>query len=102
MIDDTRTGQAKRRNPCHVVTARRYSQGRQTPCGLRECDLSAANFYNERAAAERIAAEEEILPQRRMQHERAAERWEQMAQSAQETQRRAAINEADKRAKTWS
>ncbi|HEX7783930.1 MAG TPA: hypothetical protein VF509_14075 [Sphingobium sp.] len=64
--------------------------------------MSAANFYNERAAAERFAAEKEILPQRRQQRARSAERWEEMARSAQETERRTAINEADKRAKTAS
>jgi hypothetical protein len=64
--------------------------------------LSTPNFYNERAAAERIAAEQESLPQRREQHVRCAERWEEMAQAAQETERRTAINEADKRAKILS
>lgn len=63
--------------------------------------MSTPNFYNERAAAERIAAEES-LPQRREQHVRCAERWEEMAQAAQETERRTAINEAGKRAKILS
>lgn len=61
--------------------------------------MSAAAHYNHNAATARLAAENETLPQRRRQHERSAERWEEMARAAEETERRAAANDADKRAR---
>ncbi|MGB3927514.1 MAG: hypothetical protein WBL20_00990 [Sphingobium sp.] len=64
--------------------------------------MSAADFYHQQAAAERVAAQKEMLPQRRQQHERSAERWEEMARSAEETERRTAINEASRQARALS
>jgi hypothetical protein len=61
--------------------------------------LSAASFYNQNAIAERSAARQENLPKRRQQRERSAERWEEMARAAEETERRTAINDAQKRAR---
>ena len=64
--------------------------------------MSAADFYHQQAAAERIAAQKETLPQRRQQHERSAERWDEMARSAEETERRTAVNEASRQARAVS
>lgn len=48
--------------------------------------MPESRFYRERAAAERLAAEN-ALPKLREQHLRAAEVWEQMAEKAAATQR---------------
>ncbi|MFT3967767.1 MAG: hypothetical protein QM690_17990 [Sphingobium sp.] len=61
--------------------------------------MSAATLYRQNAAAQRAAAGKESLPRRRQQHERSAERWEEMARAAEETERRTAINDVQKRAR---
>ncbi|MDR7256396.1 hypothetical protein J2X47_000557 [Sphingomonas sp. BE270] len=63
--------------------------------------MSAANLYRQHAAAQRAAANKESLPRRRQQHVRSAERWDEMAQAAEETDRRAAVNEAEKRERPY-
>jgi hypothetical protein len=63
--------------------------------------LSDAHLYRQNAATERAAAAKESLPRRRLQHERSAERWEEMALAAEEIDRRTAINEAEKRARPY-
>lgn len=60
--------------------------------------MSAAEIYYKNAANERLAASRQNLANRRRQHERSAERWEEMARAAAETERRTLINEAEKRA----
>lgn len=60
--------------------------------------MSAADIFYQNAAAERRLALKQDLRHRREQHERSAERWEEMARAAEETDRRTAINEAEKRA----
>ena len=60
--------------------------------------MSAADFYHQNAASERLAASKADLPNRRRQHEHSAERWEQMARDAEETERRTLSNKAQKRA----
>jgi hypothetical protein len=62
--------------------------------------LPPADIYYQRAIAERAAAAIEALPLRRQQLERSAQRWEEMARQAEDTGRRAEINEAEKRAKS--
>ena len=49
-------------------------------------------LYRSYAAAQRRAAAEASLPNRRAMHERSAAVWEQMAQSAEDTAERAKIN----------
>jgi hypothetical protein len=61
-------------------------------------NVSAADIYYQNAASERLAASKQDLPNRRQQHERSAERWEDMARGAEETERRSRINEEEKRA----
>lgn len=54
--------------------------------------------YAENAMAERRAAARETLPQRKLQHERSAERWEDMARHAEEVSLQAQTNAESKRA----
>ncbi|WP_257558224.1 hypothetical protein [Sphingobium sp. CFD-2] len=61
--------------------------------------MSLADIYRQRSVDQRAAAAAEPLPLRRQQHERAAQRWETMAQEAANDARRAQINEAEKRAR---
>lgn len=44
--------------------------------------------------AERAAAKQELLPLRRIQRDRSAERWEGMARQAEELERQSATNVA--------
>ena len=53
--------------------------------------------YRELAEASRLQAASEVLPQRRRQHEQCAERWEMMAEKAEDTANRKTINVADQR-----
>lgn len=80
--------------PCRIEggTCRGFREATKRE-GLK---LSAADTYRQNAAAERIAASKQNLPHRRQIHERSAERWEEMARAAEETERRAATNAADK------
>ena len=48
------------------------------------------------AAAQRAAAANTTLPNRREMHERSAETWEAMARSAADTAERAAVNQRAK------
>jgi thioredoxin-like negative regulator of GroEL len=66
----------------------------------RDCSLTLAEIYTQRAIAERAAAAIEALPLRKQQLERSARRWEEMAQQAEDTERKAEINQAEKRAKS--
>jgi hypothetical protein len=62
--------------------------------------LTPADIYYQRAITERAAAAIEVLPLRKQQLERSAQRWEEMARQAKDTVRMARINEAEKRAKS--
>ncbi len=52
----------------------------------------SSSYYLERADAMRAQASREPLLQRRRLHELSAERWEEMARQAQQTERQTAIN----------
>jgi hypothetical protein len=58
--------------------------------------VSVASTYHGNAATERAAAAEEPLPLRRLQLERSAERWEDMARAADELARQTAANTASR------
>ena len=58
--------------------------------------MTIIETYRANAAAQRAAAENTSLPNRRMMHERSAYTWDTMARAAEETQGRAAVNLAAK------
>lgn len=58
--------------------------------------MSLIETYRANAAAQRAAAGKTNLPNRRAMHERAALTWETMATSAEDTMRRASVNQAAK------
>ena len=60
--------------------------------------MSLIETYRAHALAERAAAEKTNLINRKAMHERSAQTWEQMAQGAEDTAIRAAINHATKMA----
>lgn len=62
-------------------------------------DLALA--FTKNALTERQAAAHETLPQRRLQHERSAERWEDMARQAEEVLRQTVTNAESKRANPY-
>lgn len=55
-----------------------------------------AQEYRRMASAARTAAAAEPLAHRQAQHERCAERWEEMAHAAEDTERRTAVNMEEK------
>ncbi len=63
--------------------------------------MSAAQYYHQQAAAARAAAAIEPLPRRRDQHVRSAERWEEMARLAEETEQRTLVNEEERRIRPY-
>jgi hypothetical protein len=58
--------------------------------------LTLLETYRAHAAAERAAAANTNLPNRRAMHERSAMTWEAMAESVSATAERALVNEAAK------
>ena len=58
--------------------------------------MTVIETYRANAAAQRAAAANTDLPNRREMHERSAYTWETMAQAAEETMGRAAVNLAAK------
>lgn len=58
--------------------------------------MTTIEIYRANAAAQRAAAEKTNLPNRRAMHERSALTWEIMASAAEDTQGRAAVNQAAK------
>jgi hypothetical protein len=58
--------------------------------------MSIIETYRANAAAQRAAAANTNLPNRREMHERSARTWEIMATSAEETVGRALVNQAAK------
>ena len=60
--------------------------------------MTVIETYRANAAAQRAAAANTNLPNRRDMHERSAYTWETMARSAEETMGRAAVNHAAKTA----
>lgn len=60
--------------------------------------MSNIDLYRANANAQRLAAANTNLPNRRAMHERSAESWEAMAQNAADTIARASVNEAAKAA----
>jgi hypothetical protein len=60
--------------------------------------MTTIETYRANAAAQRAAAEKTSLPNRREMHERSAFTWEAMARAAEDTQGRAAVNQAAKAA----
>ncbi len=58
--------------------------------------MGGSSIYHANAAAERLAAEQELLPLRRLQRQRSAERWECMARQAEELERHSALNAASR------
>lgn len=58
--------------------------------------MTPIETYRANAAAQRAAAAATDLPNRREMHERSAFTWETMAQAAEETMGRAAVNLAAK------
>lgn len=58
--------------------------------------MTTIELYLANAAAQRAAAENTNLPNRREMHERSAVAWETMARAAADTQGRAAVNRAAK------
>ena len=60
--------------------------------------MTNIELYRANAAAQRLAAQNTNLPNRRAMHERSAESWEAMAESATDTIARASVNEAAKAA----
>ncbi|MBW8911003.1 MAG: hypothetical protein JF564_03725 [Sphingomonas sp.] len=58
--------------------------------------MTNIDLYRANAAAQRLAAANTNLPNRRAMHERSAESWEAMAASAADTIARATVNEAAK------
>ena len=58
--------------------------------------MTTTETYRANAAAQRAAAEKTNLPNRRAMHERSAFTWETMARAAEDTQGRAAVNQAAK------
>ena len=61
--------------------------------------MDQASAFRTRAAAERTAAAECKLPNRRAMHERSAEAWEMMALQVEDTAARSLVNEAAKAAR---
>jgi len=64
--------------------------------GLERELMTNIDIYRANAAAQRLAAANATLPNRRAMHERSAESWEAMAASAADTIARATVNEAAK------
>ncbi|KRB86628.1 hypothetical protein ASE00_08055 [Sphingomonas sp. Root710] len=60
--------------------------------------MSNVEIYRANAAAQRAAAANATLPNRKAMHERSAESWEAMAANAADTMARASVNEAAKAA----
>lgn len=60
--------------------------------------MSNVEIYRANAAAQRLAAANATLPNRKAMHERSAESWEAMAANAADTMARASVNEAAKAA----
>ena len=58
--------------------------------------MTTVETYLANAAAQRAAAENTNLPNRRQMHERSAVTWETMARAVEDTQSRAAVNLAAK------
>jgi DNA-binding transcriptional regulator YhcF (GntR family) len=58
--------------------------------------MTTIETYLANAAAQRAAAENTALPNRREMHERSAVTWETMARAAEDTLGRAAVNPAAK------
>jgi hypothetical protein len=58
--------------------------------------MTTIETYRANAAAQRAAAENTNLPNRREMHQRSAITWETMARAAEETQGRAQVNMAAK------
>lgn len=58
--------------------------------------MTVIEIYRANAAAQRAAAANTALPNRREMHERSAYTWETMAQAAEDTMGRAAVNLAAK------
>lgn len=63
--------------------------------------MSAAQHYHQQAASARAAAANEVLPRRRDQHVRSAERWEEMARQAEETEQRTLVNKEERRVRPY-
>lgn len=59
--------------------------------------MNTSALYCQDAVAQRAATQMEILPWRVQQHERSADRLEQLARTAEDMQRRAAINKMQKK-----
>jgi hypothetical protein len=58
--------------------------------------MTNIEMYRANAAAQRAAAAATNLPNRREMHERSAQSWDAMADSAEDTLRRTGVNEAAK------
>jgi hypothetical protein len=58
--------------------------------------MTVLETYRANAAAQRAAAAKADLPNRRVMHERSADTWETMAEAAEDTMGRAAVNLAAK------
>ena len=59
-------------------------------------DKPPGEYYRALAEAQRIAAAQAPLPRRRAMHERSAMAWEEMAERAEGTAAKAAVNAAAK------
>jgi hypothetical protein len=60
--------------------------------------MTVSETYRAHAAAQRNAALNTVLPNRREMHERSAQAWEAMAEAAEDTVAKAAVNAASKAA----
>ncbi len=60
--------------------------------------MTNIELFRANASAQRLAAQNTNLPNRRAMHERSAESWEAMAESAADTIARASVNQAAKAA----
>ena len=61
--------------------------------------MTASEIYRANAAAQRDAAQKTPLPNRREMHVRSAMAWEAMAEGAEDTVAKAAVNAAAKAAR---
>lgn len=61
-------------------------------------EVTSSAEYRDLAQASRIAASQEVLPQRRRCHEASAERWEEMATRAAEIERKTVLNRIERAA----
>jgi hypothetical protein len=62
--------------------------------------MTNAEQYRTQAAAQRALAAKSDLPNRRLMHERSAQMWDEMAQSAEDTIERTLVNAAAKSARS--